>query len=167
MTPQAVPRPWFATLDRAVGIVVVSGRWLGLPVALLLFVQWPLRDLVRAYSREANDLGQWLFALYVSFAMTFASREHTHLAADALARRYSARTRDMIVRAGAAFCVMPWSLFILVAGGPAVVQSIGQLEGFPDTYNPGYFIVKASAWLLALLLFLQALLDLLRPIQRE
>jgi TRAP-type mannitol/chloroaromatic compound transport system permease small subunit len=159
--------PAIAALDRAVATLVVAARWLVLPVALILFAQWPLRDLVKAWSRDANDLGQWLFALYVSFAMTYASRESAHLAADALARRYSARTRDLIARAGAAFCILPWSLFILVAAGPAVLQSIGQLEGFPDTYNPGYFIVKASAWLLALLLFLQALLDLLRPIPRE
>ncbi len=46
-----------------------------LPVALILFLQWPLRDFVRAYSREANDLGQWIFALYVSLALTFATRE--------------------------------------------------------------------------------------------
>jgi TRAP-type mannitol/chloroaromatic compound transport system permease small subunit len=162
MSPAPWPS-WLARVDRAVGAVVAGGRWLVLPIALILFVQWPLRDLVRAYSRDANDLGQWLFALYVSLAMTFAGRAQAHLAADALARRYSARTRDMIARAGAAFCVLPWSLFILVAGAPAVWLSVGQLEGFPDTYNPGYFIVKASAWILALLLFLQAALDLLRP----
>jgi len=167
MTRQTASRPGFAALDRAVGTLVISGRWLVLPVAVILFAQWPLREVVKAWSRDANDLGQWLFALYVSLAMTFASREHAHLAADALARRYSARTRDLIARAGAAFCVLPWSLFILVAGGPAVLLAIRQLEGFPDTYNPGYFIVKASAWLLALLLFLQALLDLLRPPARE
>lgn len=167
MTRSAATRSWFNAADRIVGTVVASARWLVVPVALILFAQWPLRDLVKAWSRDANDLGQWLFALYVSFAMTFASREQAHLAADAVARGYSARTRDLIARAGAALCVMPWSLFILVAGGPAVLLSIRQLEGFPDTYNPGYFIVKASAWLLALLLFVQALLDLLRPARRE
>jgi TRAP-type mannitol/chloroaromatic compound transport system permease small subunit len=160
------PPSWLARFDRAIGAVVAGGRWLVLPIAVILFVQWPLRDLVRAYSRDSNDLGQWRFALSVSFAMTFATRERTHLAADALARRYSVRTRDLIARAGAAFCVLPWSLFILVAGTPAIWLSVRQLEGFPDTYNPGYFIVKASAWLLALLLFVQAALDLLRPRER-
>jgi len=53
---------------------------------LLLFLQWPLRDLVQAYSREANDLAQVLFALYVSIALTQATRQRTHLATDALAR---------------------------------------------------------------------------------
>src|SRR6185369_12794364 len=73
MSPAPWPS-WLARVDRAVGAVVAGGRWLVLPIALILFVQWPLRDLVRAYSRDANDLGQWLFALYVSLAMTFAGR---------------------------------------------------------------------------------------------
>ena len=70
-----------------------GGRFLLLPVVALLFLQWPLRDIFRAWSREANDLGQWLFALYVAICITAATREHTHLAADALARHYPERVR--------------------------------------------------------------------------
>jgi hypothetical protein len=44
-------------VDRAVAAVVSLGRWLALPVVVLLFLQWPLRDAVQAWSREANDLG--------------------------------------------------------------------------------------------------------------
>lgn len=82
---QSSPR-WLDGADRALGWLVPAGRWLVLPVALALFLQWPLRDFVKAYSREANDLGQWVFALYASLAMTFAAREHAHLAVDAIAQ---------------------------------------------------------------------------------
>jgi TRAP-type C4-dicarboxylate transport system permease small subunit len=143
-----------------VGAVVALGQWLVLPVSLLLFLQWPLRDVVQAYSREANDLAQWLFALYVSLAVTDATRQRTHLAADALARRYPDRVRRGIGRLAALLCVLPWSLFVLVAGAAPVWHSLRQLEQFPDTYNPGYFIVKLAAWLLALLALLQALVDM-------
>jgi hypothetical protein len=34
------------------------------PVSLLLFIQWPLCDLVHAYSTQANDLAQWLLTLF-------------------------------------------------------------------------------------------------------
>jgi TRAP-type mannitol/chloroaromatic compound transport system permease small subunit len=162
MRPVNLPRP-LALVDGAIGRLIGLGRWLVLPVTLLLFLQWPLRDLVQAFSRDANDLAQWLFALYVSLALTFASREGTHLAADALAQRYRPRTRDRLRRVGNLVAVLPWSLFILVAGAPFVWQSLRQLEGFPDTYNPGYFLVKVAAWLLALLAAAQALLDIFRP----
>src|SRR5690242_12708063 len=54
-----------------------------IPLAFLLFAQWPLRDLVQSYSRETNDLAQCLFALYASIAITYATRMRSHLAADA------------------------------------------------------------------------------------
>jgi len=153
---------WLDRLDKGLGRIVGIGRWLVLPVALLLFLQWPLRDLVRAYSRDANDLAQWIFALYIGFAFTFATRAGTHLAADAFAHRYSPATRGRLFRIGALVCVVPWSLFILIGFAKPVWQSVLQLEGFPDTYNPGYFLVKLGAWLLALLALLQALLDVAR-----
>ena len=45
-----------AALDRIVGRIIAAGAVLVLPVSLLLFLQWPLRDTLHAYSREANDL---------------------------------------------------------------------------------------------------------------
>ena len=151
---------WLRRLDRAVAAAISAGRWLVLPVSFLLFAQWPLRDLVHAYAIQANDLAQWMFALYVSLALTFATRERTHLAADAFAHRYSPRTRRRIAAIGGFLCVAPWALFILVVSAPSVWQSVGGLEEFPETYDPGYFIVKAATWLLALLALAQALLGL-------
>jgi TRAP-type C4-dicarboxylate transport system permease small subunit len=153
---------WLDTVDRALGRVVEAGRWLVLPVALILFLQWPLRDFLRAWSREANDLGQWIFALYVSLAMTFATRERTHLAVDAIAHGYSAGLRDLIARCVGFACVAPWALFMIWTVGPTVQRSVLALEKFPDTFNPGYFLVKIAALLLAVLALLQALLDLRR-----
>ena len=62
-----------ATLDRLIEKIMSLAQWLILPVVVLLFLQWPLRDLFRAYSREANDFGQWIFALYVAVAMAGAA----------------------------------------------------------------------------------------------
>jgi TRAP-type C4-dicarboxylate transport system permease small subunit len=149
--------------ERAVDGVIALAQWLVLPVSLLLFLQWPLRDILHAWSREANDLAQWLFALYVSVALTYATRERAHLAAGTLAQRYPLALRDRIGRAGAALCLLPWSLFVLVAAGPTLWRSVRGLEQFPETYNPGYFIIKGSVCLLALLMLVQAVLDLLRP----
>jgi TRAP-type mannitol/chloroaromatic compound transport system permease small subunit len=153
---------WLTAADGAVAALLGAGRWLVLPVSLLLFLQWPLRDLVHAYSTAANDLAQWLFALYVSLAMTEATRARTHLAAASVAERYPARTRTIISKTAMLVCVMPWSIFVLIAGAPDAWRSLRALEAFPESYNPGYFLVKASALLLAFLLLAQALLDVLR-----
>jgi TRAP-type mannitol/chloroaromatic compound transport system permease small subunit len=149
-------------VDRALGWLMTAGRWLVLPVALILFLQWPLRDFVRWGSREANDLGQWTFALYVSLAMTFATRERAHLAVDAIAHDYPAKVRAAISRWGGFACVTPWALFMIWTIGPTVLRSVLELERFSETFNPGYFLIKVAALLLALLALVQALLDVVR-----
>jgi len=152
-----------SALDHALGAVLDLAKWLVVPVAFLLFLQWPLRDLVQAYSREANDVGQWIFALFMAAAVTAATRERIHLTADQLARRYAPSVRALIVRLGALIGLAPWALFVVYASRQSVWMSVRYLEGFPDTYNPGYFMIKVSLWLLAGLLLLQAIVDALRP----
>jgi TRAP-type mannitol/chloroaromatic compound transport system permease small subunit len=150
-------------LDRFVAAVLSGGRWLLLPVVALLLLQWPLRDIFRAWSRDANDLGQWLFALYVAMAFTAATRAHTHLAADAVARRYTEQSRRLIARLGVLLGLAPWALFVVIGGAKLVIPSLRALETFPDTNNPGYFVIKLALWLLAGLILLQGAIDLARP----
>ena len=139
-------------IDTGVAAVVRYAGWLVLPVSLLLFLQWPLRDLLHAWSQQANDLAQWVFALYVAVAVTQATRARTHLAIG----HHAARSW-----LGVLF-VLPWAVFILVAGAGPVWQSAWHLEAFGETGNPGYFLVKLAAWLLALLMLLQGITDLFR-----
>jgi TRAP-type mannitol/chloroaromatic compound transport system permease small subunit len=163
-TPSLRPgnRDPLAALDRILARVVAATSILVIPVSLLLFLQWPLREWLQAYSREANDLAQALFALYVSVAITAATRHHAHLAADALARRYSGAVRDLLAKLAALLVLIPWSMFVIYAAWPSVAQSVRQLEGFPETYNPGYFIIKLALLLLALMTLLQGVIDVVR-----
>jgi TRAP-type mannitol/chloroaromatic compound transport system permease small subunit len=149
-------------LDRLIGHVVAVAKWLALPLIVLLFLQWPLRDLFHGYSREANDLGQVTFALFVAASVTAATRAGTHLAADLLAQRYSARTRRRLQQAGSAIGLLPWSLFVLIASRTTIVSSVRDLESFQDSGNPGYFLVKLALWGMAALILGQSLVDIFR-----
>jgi TRAP-type mannitol/chloroaromatic compound transport system permease small subunit len=152
-------------LDRLVGSLVAAAKWLALPLIALLFLQWPLREVFRGYSREANDLGQVVFALFVAVSVTAATRARTHLAVDLLAQRYSPRTRRRLDQAGAAVGLLPWALFFLIAGKTAVVSSILGLESFQDSGNPGYFLIKAALWVMAAAILAQAVVDIFRPLK--
>jgi TRAP-type mannitol/chloroaromatic compound transport system permease small subunit len=147
-------------LARGLGRTLGAMKWLALPVSFLLFLQWPLRDLVQGYSREANDLGQWLFALYVAASVTAATLAGTHLKADAFARRYGPRTRRTLSRIGSFGILLPWALFVAFSARPTIFASVQHLERFPDTGNPGYFVVKLALWLLAGLMLLAVALDI-------
>lgn len=154
-------------LDRCIESVLAAAKWLALPVVILLFLQWPLRTIVGLYSREANDLGQWLFAIYVAAAITAATRAKTHLAADTISRNYSDATRQWLARAGALFGLIPWAIIVLITGWNTVRNSALLLERFPDTNNPGYFIVKLALLLLALLVLAEGVIELFRPAPRS
>jgi TRAP-type mannitol/chloroaromatic compound transport system permease small subunit len=149
-------------LDRVIGHVVAAAKWLALPLVVLLFLQWPLRDVFRAFSREANDLGQVTFAFFVAASVTAASRAQTHLAADLLARRYPPRVRRRLGQFGSALGLLPWAVFVLIASKSTVISSLRDLEAFQDSGNPGYFLVKLALWVMAILIIGQSLLDLLR-----
>lgn len=147
-------------IERMVGWTTRLTAPLVLPVSLLLFLQWPLRELVQAGSREANDLAQVLFALYVAVALTAATRDRAHLAADVLARRYSPAWRERLWRAACLLVIVPASLFVIGSGAREAWLSVAELEHFPETLNPGYFAVKIAALVLAVLTLLQAIADL-------
>jgi TRAP-type C4-dicarboxylate transport system permease small subunit len=149
-------------LDRGLGRALGAVQWLALPLALLLFLQWPLRDLVRGYSTLANDVAQICFALYVAASVTAATRAGTHLAADAIAQRYTPQIRARLRKIGA-IAIMPWALFVLMASRQLVVESTALLENFSQTFNPGYFIIKLALWLMALTILAQAIIELWRP----
>ncbi len=150
-------------LDRLIGQVVDATKWFALPLVVLLFLQWPLREFLRAFSREANDLGQVAFAFFVAASVTAATRARTHLAADLLARRYSARTRRRLNQIGSAIGLLPWALFVLIAGKTTVFSSLRDLEAFQDSGNPGYFLVKLALYVMAVLILGQSLVDIFRP----
>lgn len=154
-------------LDRLIGQAVAVAKWLALPLIILLFLQWPLRDLFRGYSREANDLGQVAFALFVAVSVTAATRAGTHLAADLLAQRYSARTRRRLKQVGAAAGLLPWALFVLIASKTTILSSLRDLESFQDSGNPGYFLVKLALWVMAALILAQSLVDIFRPLAAD
>jgi hypothetical protein len=120
---------------------------LALPLLILLFLQWPLRELVHAYSQQANDAGQILFALYVAVAITATSVAQAHLAVGMPGQARAGGWRSLV----AAVCVLPWSLFMLWSIGPSVLHSTAALEHFAETRTPGYFVIKMAAAFLLLM----------------
>lgn len=148
-------------LDRLLDIVTRAGLVLVVPLSLLLFLQWPLRDAMGQYSREANDFAQILFALYVTLAISYATRHRSHLAADSVARRFSSATRARLQRMASALVLIPWSCYLLYASASSITQSVLMFERFPETFNPGYWVIKLAFGLLAALVLLQAVINAL------
>lgn len=138
-------------------ILFAVTSFLVLPLAVLLFAQLPLRDLVQAFSTQANDLAQILFAIYMAVAVTAATRDGTHLAAGHAPDEHApspGRWRAWALLA----CTVPWALFMLWSSVPSVWQSVRQLERFRETLNPGYFVIGLALWLMVALILIEAVL---------
>ena len=144
-----------------------------LPLAALLFAQWPLRELVQAGSRLANDMAQIVFAVYAAVAVTAASRAGTHLAAGPATGPVAATgeapggcaapgAQPQRRKLALLLCVGPWSLFMLWASAPMVRDSALGLERFSETLSPGYFLIKLAQVLMLALVLADALMQALR-----
>ncbi|MBC7437043.1 MAG: C4-dicarboxylate ABC transporter substrate-binding protein [Bdellovibrionales bacterium] len=137
-------------------LILFIASLLILPLAGLLFAQWPLREVVQAGSRLANDVAQIIFAVYAAVAVTAASRAGTHLAAGRPAGPSSQpRWRAVALL----LCVGPWSLFMLWAAFPVLRDATMGMERFSETLSPGYFIIKLALGLMLALVLADALVQ--------
>jgi TRAP-type C4-dicarboxylate transport system permease small subunit len=152
----------YAALQRLLTICTHTIAWCVLALALLLFAQWPLRDLVKAYSREANDLAQIFFALLASASVAAAGMAGTHLSAH-IGTAEATDGGSAWRRWALAACVLPWAAFMLWASAPQVWAAVIHLERFSETSNPGFFLIKCAGLLLVVLVAIQTLLQLRRP----
>ena len=154
-------------VQRLLDGISVAMMPLALAITLLLFLQWPLRDWIGKGSTQANDLAQWLFALYVAVAIQHAHRRGAHLVARPDLPPSGTSRLARLRRIGAPLCVLPWALFLVVSAAAPVSQSVRAFELFPDSFNPGYFMIKVALMLMGLVMLVQAVLDLVHALRRE
>lgn len=159
------PTPPTTGLERLLDRLGALAAPLALAVVLLLCLQWPLREWVGRGAALANDLAQWLFAIYVALALRHADRRDAHLVSRPDLRDAGQGGVRRLRQAGAPLALLAWAVFVWITGWPNAWRSLQGLENFPETANPGYFIVKLALLLLAGVMGLQALVDLRRALR--
>jgi TRAP-type mannitol/chloroaromatic compound transport system permease small subunit len=129
--------------------------WLVLLIVLLLFAQLPLREWIGRYHLLANDFGQiahaWVFCIGIAYAM----RWDGHVRMDLFYQRMRPRTRAAVNLFGNVAFVAPWAIFIFWQSLAMAQRSVLQLESFPDTFNPGYWLFKVLLVLAPALILIQ------------
>lgn len=125
----------------------------GTPVFLLilfLWVQWPLRLFTVGNPRLVNDMGQLAFACFwvIAFGMACLTKSHLQIS-------NTSQPRNALRLAWLRFIVCaPWAFFLLYSAMPLLMNSWHEDEKFPDSYSPGFYLIKlalvwlALAWLL-------------------
>jgi len=139
--------------------LLFAASLLALPLAFLLSAQWPLRDLLHAYSLQANNNGQIVFALYAAVAITAATRSGSHFSL----HHGTASNRPRWHAIATLVCVAPWAAVVLWNAVPAALDSTAAWERFSEGQTPGYFLLRFALVILAALVLGQALTDTLAP----
>jgi TRAP-type mannitol/chloroaromatic compound transport system permease small subunit len=149
-------------LQAVIGRLVGAAGWLVLPMVMLLLAQWPLRDAVQAYSAQANDLAQVLFAAVMAAAVAAATRRDVHLRTHHRAHGGRGDRWRETLRAAV---IVGWAALVLVASAAGTWRSLLSLERFAETDDFGYFLIRAALWLLVLLVALQTTLQAARRVR--
>jgi TRAP-type mannitol/chloroaromatic compound transport system permease small subunit len=153
--------------DRLEAAVDAIGRvfaWLVLAVVFLLFLQNPLRELIGRGQFFANDMGQLSHAAVFMVGVAYAWRWDRQVRVDLFYGRMGPRAKAAVNLCGTLFLLLPWLAFVAWDTLPVAVESARQLEHFPESGSPGFFVMKAIIVVFALTLGMQALAVIARSV---
>ncbi len=143
-------------IDTLIDTIGGWAAWLVLVVVLLLFLQLPLRELVGVGYITANDVGQLVHAAVFMIGVPYCLRWNQHVRMDLLYRRMNPRRQALVDLIGCLFLLMPWTVITAVYSVPMVLRSLAVRERFPETFTPGYFLLRLLLLVFTALLALQA-----------
>lgn len=113
-----------------------------------LWVQWPMRMLLIGDARFINDIGQIAFAFFVVIAFNDANRTQSHLSIHSQ-HKPEIRTHFWMQWIKY-FFLTAWAVFVAYSAFPLFIHSLKEAEKFPDSYTPGYFLLKLALLILPL-----------------
>ena len=121
--------------------------FLALPIFLLvvfLWVQWPMRVFASGNPRLINDMGQIAFAYFwvMAFAIACLSQSHLQISNNAAPTKKGRRAWTGFVLS------LPWAIFLVYSAWPLLINSWHENEKFPDSYSPGFYLIKLALILL-------------------
>lgn len=121
--------------------------FLTLPIVLLvvfLWAQWPMRVFASGNPRLINDMGQIAFAYFwvMAFAIACLSQSHLQISDNAAPTKKGKRAWTGFVLS------LPWAIFLVYSAWPLLINSWHENEKFPDSYSPGFYLIKLALILL-------------------
>ena len=132
-----------SAIEAVVDRIGRATAWLVLAVVFLLFVQNPLREYVGRGQFFANDMGQLAHAAVFMIGVAYAWRWDRQVRMDLFYRNMGPRAKAVVNLLGTVFLLLPWLAFVTWDAVPAVIESVRNLEGFPETGSPGFFVMKS------------------------
>lgn len=154
-------------VDRLVSAFGMVARWLCLLLVLLQFGVVVARYLFETGSVMAQEAILFTFGTMFMLALADALQHGRHVRVDMIFHGLSPRAQRRVDAIGTVVFLLPLCGFLLYLSLPYVMSSWSALEGSREAGGlPGVFLLKTVILIALVLLVAQALVILLRCVQR-
>ncbi len=156
-------------IDKIEAFIDWSGRtvsWLTLLMVIVTFIVVVLRYVFDIGWIGLQESITYLHAMVFLVGAAWAMQQQAHVRVDIFYSRFSAKTRAWIDLLGSLFFLLPVMIFVAWISWEYVSDSWAVLEGSREAGGlPAVFLLKSLILVLALMLTLQAFVQIYRSLQ--
>jgi TRAP-type mannitol/chloroaromatic compound transport system permease small subunit len=159
-----------ALINKIEGFIDWTGRavsWLTLLMVIVTFIVVVLRYMFDIGWIALQESVTYLHALVFLAGASWAMQQEAHVRVDIFYSRYSDRTRAWVDLLGSLLLLLPVMVFIVLISWRYVADSWSVLEGSREAGGlPAVFLLKSLIIVMAVMLSLQAVVQIARSVQR-
>ncbi len=156
MKAQSAPESLIARIGTLAG-------WLNLPLIALMVLDVILRKLFSVTATWVIELEWHFFAVIFLLGIPYALQRDRHVRVDLFYEKFSPRERALVDLVGSLIFLIPWAAVLLYTGSHYALEAFSSGEGSPNPGGiPRFWPIKMMIPLMALLLLLQAVLEIVK-----
>ena len=154
-------------IDKVIDNIAKILTYLLVSMIILVFITVIIRYMLNISYVALQELVMYFHALIFMFGVSYALREKSHVKIDIIYNSLSKKNQYFISMLGTIIFIIPTSLFIIYSSIDMVTQSWSLLEGSSEAGGLDLvFILKSVIPITGVLIFLQALSDIIKYVDR-
>jgi len=154
-------------IDKVIDNIAKILTYLLVSMIILVFITVIIRYMLNISYVALQELVMYFHALIFMFGVSYALKEKSHVKIDIVYNSLSKKNQYFISMLGTIIFIIPTSLFITYSSIDMVTQSWSLLEGSSEAGGLDLvFILKSVIPITGILIFLQALSDIIKYVDR-
>lgn len=154
-------------IDKVIDNIAKILTYLLVSMIILVFITVIIRYMLNISYVALQELVMYFHALIFMFGVSYALKEKSHVKIDIVYNSLSKKNQYFISMLGTIIFIIPTSLFIIYSSIDMVTQSWSLLEGSSEAGGLDLvFILKSVIPITGILIFLQALSDIIKYVDR-
>ena len=154
-------------IDKVIDNIAKILTYLLVSMIILVFITVIIRYMLNISYVALQELVMYFHALIFMFGVSYALKEKSHVKIDIIYNSVSKTNQYFISMLGTIIFIIPTSLFIIYSSIDMVTQSWSLLEGSSEAGGLDLvFILKSVIPITGVLIFLQALSDIIKYVDR-